>query len=57
MSEGGGKASAIIYSLAQTCRALGVNPQKYFEDVLLRIQDHPYNRLSDLLPHHRKKLG
>jgi len=54
-SEGGGEASAVIYSLAQTCRALGVNPQDYFEDVLRRIQDHPYNRLTELLPHHWRK--
>lgn len=54
-SQKGGEASAVIYSFAQTCRALGVNPQSYFEDVLRRIQDHPYNRLSELLPQNWKK--
>ncbi|MBM3192259.1 MAG: IS66 family transposase [Chlamydiae bacterium] len=49
-NEGGGKAAAIVYSLAQTCRALKINPYKYFEDVLRRLQAHPYNRLSELLP-------
>jgi hypothetical protein len=50
-SEGGGEAAAIIYSLAQSARALGINPYDYFEDVLRRIQGHPYNQLSELLPH------
>jgi transposase len=54
-SEGGGEAAAIIYSLAQSARALGINPYDYFEDVLRRIQGHPYNQLSELLPHRWKK--
>ncbi len=54
-SEGGGESSAIIYSLAQTCRALSINPQDYFDDVLRRIQGHSYNKLTELLPHNWKK--
>jgi len=54
-SEGGGKAAAVIYSLAQTCRALEINPNDYFDDVLRRIQDHPYSRLKELLPQYWKK--
>lgn len=50
----GGEASAIIYSLAQTCRALQVNPHQYFEDVLRRIQDHSNQRLPELLPQNWK---
>jgi transposase len=49
-NEGGGKASAVIYCLSQTCRALKINPSQYFEDVLRRIQGHPYNKLHELLP-------
>ena len=37
-NEGGGKGSAVIYCLSQTCRALKINPSLYFEDVLRRIQ-------------------
>lgn len=55
-SEGGGEASAVIYSLAQSCRALGINPHHYFDDVLRRIQSHPYNKLTDLLPQNWKPL-
>jgi len=54
-SEGGGEASSIIYSLAQTCRALNINPHDYFDDVLRRIQGHPYSKLRELLPHNWKK--
>jgi hypothetical protein len=31
-------------------RALKINPSLYFEDVLRRIQSHPYNKLHELLP-------
>ena len=46
----GGEATAILLSLVQTCRARGINPREYLEDVLRRFQSHPYNRLSELLP-------
>jgi transposase len=55
-SEGGGEASAILYSLAQTCRALKINPHEYFEDVLRRIQSHSFSKLDELLPQNWKKL-
>jgi len=49
-SEDGGKASATILSLVQTCRNLGINPQEYLEDVLRRIMRHPAKRIETLLP-------
>ena len=49
-SQGGGKAAAIMLSLIQTCRNLGINPQEYLEDVLRRIMSHPAKRIEDLLP-------
>jgi transposase len=49
-SEDGGEVSGIIYSLVQTCRGLGVNPQYYLEDVMRRIMTHPANNLDELLP-------
>lgn len=54
-NEGGGAAAAVMYSLAQTCRALSINPYEYFEDILRRIQAYPHNKLADLLPHKWKK--
>ena len=49
-SEDGGEAAAIMYSLVQTCRALGINPREYLEDIMRRIMAHPSSRLSELLP-------
>jgi hypothetical protein len=49
-NKNGGKAAAIHFSIVQTCRALGVNPQEYLEDVMRRIQSHPANKIDELLP-------
>jgi hypothetical protein len=49
-SEDGGRASATLLSLVQTCRNLGINPQAYLEDVLRWIMGHPAQRIEELLP-------
>jgi transposase len=49
-SEDGGRATATILSLVQTCRNLKINPQEYLEDVLRRITGHPAKRIAELLP-------
>lgn len=49
-SEDSGEATGIILSLIQTCRAIGINPREYLEDVMRRINGHPSNRLEELLP-------
>lgn len=49
-SEEGGEAAAVILSLVQTCRALGVNPRDYLEDVMRRLMDHNAQKISELLP-------
>jgi transposase len=36
-NEEGGRRAAILYSLVQTCREIGVDPKEYFRDVLLRL--------------------
>jgi transposase len=46
----GGEASALLYSLAGTCRLNGVEPEAWFTDVIERIGDHPINRIDELLP-------
>jgi transposase/prefoldin subunit 5 len=49
--------AAMIYSLIGSCKAAGVNPSEWLEDVLLKI--YPYTRenrnLEELLPHLWKK--
>lgn len=49
-NEDGGDAAAVIYSLVQTCRALGINPREYLEDVMRRLMSHNANKLDELLP-------
>lgn len=51
-STKGGDASALIYSLAETCRLNGVEPEAWFTDVIERIGSHPINRIDELLPWH-----
>jgi transposase len=51
-NEAGGEAAAVILSLVQTCRNLGVNPQAYLEDVMRRIMSHNSQKLYELLPDH-----
>ncbi len=52
----GGESSAVLISLVQTCRALGINPREYLEDVMRRFHSHPHARLHELLPDEWLKL-
>ena len=49
-SLGGGKAAAIAYTLIETAKLNGVDPQAWLTDVLGRIADHKITRLDELLP-------
>ena len=49
-SEGGGQAAAIAYTLIETAKLSGVDPQAWLTDVLDCIADYPINRVQDLLP-------
>jgi len=49
-SHNGAQRSAMIYSLLGTCKLQGVDPYAWLKDVLLRLPDHPVNRVSELLP-------
>lgn len=49
-SPDGGEAGAILLSLVQTCRGLGINPREYLEDVMNRIMSHNSQKLYELLP-------
>jgi transposase len=39
-----------MYSLIETAKLNGVNPQAHLADVLARIADHPAERVAELLP-------
>ena len=49
-NEDGGEAAAVILSLVQSCRAIGVNPREYLEDVMCRLMSHSSQKLNELLP-------
>lgn len=45
-----GENLAVLQTLIGTCEYLGVNPQEYLTDVLIRVQTHPASRIDELLP-------
>lgn len=49
-SDAGGERAAAIYSLIETAKLNGVEPQAYLAEVFARIADHPINRIDELLP-------
>lgn len=49
-SERGGKSAAIAYTLIETAKLNGVDPQAWLTDTLARIADHKINRIDELLP-------
>ena len=49
-SDAGGERAAAIYSLVQTAKLNGIDPEAYLREVLGRIADHPINRIDELLP-------
>ena len=49
-SEGGGKSAAIAYTLIETAKLNGVDPQAWLTDVLGRIAEHKITRLDELMP-------
>lgn len=50
-SDAGGQRAAIIYTIAETAKLNGLDPEAYIAAVLNRLaQGHPINRLDELLP-------
>ena len=49
-SDAGGRRAAAIYSLIESAKLNGLNPQHYLADLLARIADHPARRIAELLP-------
>ena len=49
-SEGGGKSAAIAYTLIETAKLNGIDPQAWLTDTLARIADHKITKLDELLP-------
>ena len=49
-SPAGGKAAASAYTLVETAKMNGLDPQAWLTEVLHRIAEHPSNRIDQLLP-------
>ena len=49
-SKEGGRRAAILYSFVQSCKRNGLDPLRYFTDVLTRLPTHPRRDLASLLP-------
>jgi len=49
-SDSGGERAAVFYSLVETAKLHGLDPEAYLTHVLERIASHPVNRVADLLP-------
>lgn len=49
-SDTGGDRAAMMYSIIQTAKLNGLDPEAYLGDIVGRIGDHPINRINELLP-------
>jgi transposase len=49
-ADSGGERAAVLYTLLETAKLNGINPEAYLRFVLERIAEQPSNRLADLLP-------
>jgi hypothetical protein len=49
-SDAGGERAAAMYSLVETAKLNGLDPQAYLREVFARIAEHPINRIEELLP-------
>jgi len=49
--------TAIFYSLFATCKLNNIEPIGWIKDVLVRLADHPVNRIEELLPLQGYRMG
>src|SRR6202043_3447434 len=50
-SDAGGDRAASMYTIVQTAKLNGVNPEAYLHDTLTKIAGgHPINRIEELMP-------
>jgi transposase len=49
-SDAGGERAAAAYTLVETAKLNGLDPEAYLRAVIDRIADHPINRIAELLP-------
>jgi hypothetical protein len=49
-SDTGGQRAAVLYTITETAKLNGLNPEACLTDILGRIADHPINKIDALLP-------
>jgi transposase len=49
-ADSGGERAALLYTLLETAKLNGINPEAYLRWVLGHIAEHPSSRLAELLP-------
>jgi transposase len=49
-SDAGGQRAACLYTIIETAKMNGINPETYLAHVLARIADHPIRDIDELLP-------
>jgi transposase len=49
-ADSGGERAAAMYTLLETAKLNGLDPEAYLRNVLERIADHPINQIDELLP-------
>jgi transposase len=49
-SDPGGQRAAVMYTLIETAKMNGIDPEAYLRAVIERIADHPIKRIAELLP-------
>ena len=49
-SHNGARRAAMLYSFLGTCKMNNVNPFDWLKDVLIKIPEHPVNKIEQLLP-------
>ena len=49
-SIGGGKAAATAYTLIETAKMNGVDPEAWLTWVLTHVADHKINKIDELMP-------
>ena len=54
-SQAGGKAAAIAYTLIETAKLNGVDPNAWLADTIARIPDYGIAKVDELLPWRSKR--